>query len=489
MTLHAAAIPEHRAAQDPHGRCLSSAIEQMTNSDFAVSVRSAARCLGELGIGTGDVVAVIAPNSIDLVVLMFATWRCRATLTPVNPVLTSDEVAHQLTDSGAALVVTAQDVLGAPDEGPPWVGFDDLLSASTRVIEEPTYALDDLALLIYTSGTTARPKGVMLTHDNVAAMAEAWIDWLEVSERDRCLLVLPLFHVNGIMVSAVGPLWAGASVAIEPGFVADTFWSVVERERPTYFSAVPPILSALATLPADVVPDATSLRFVGCGAAPASANLLDAFETRYGVSVVEGYGLTECTLAATINPLDGPRKPGTVGCSLPGIEVAILQEDGRVGPDGTGEILVRGRTVMRGYLGQPEASRLALRGGWLHTGDIGHLDDDGYLAISDRIKDLVIWGGENISSSEVERVLVAYPDVRLASVVGRPHERYGEEPVAFVVPMPGATVETDRLLEFSAQRLARFKIPREVWVVPTLPTNAVGKVLKGPLRDLARSEQ
>jgi len=490
VSIHAASIPELRAARDPHGTCISSATGELDNSAFLDSVQLASARLSGLGIGRGDVVAVMMPNDLESVVLMFAVWLRRATLTPINPVLTRDEVEHQLSDSGAALVI-ADDSSAQKASG---LGVDVLTSAmfasQMTVPADGTVASvpspGDIALLVYTSGTTAKPKGVLLSHDSMQAMATVWIDWLEVSPADRCLLFLPLFHVNGIMISVVGPLWAGASVHIEQKFVVEDFWTVVEREQPTYFSAVPTILAALIALPDDVDPDTSSMRFAGCGAAPASSSLLRAFERRYRIPVIEGYGLTECTVAATINPLTGPRKPGTVGVPLPGIEVGIVDEQGHHVEGGVGEVVVRGRTVMLGYLGHPRETATAIRDGWLHTGDVGYFDDDGYLVISDRIKDLVIWGGENISSTEVERVLAAFPGVQHASVVGRPHQRFGEEPVAFVTCLPGATVDVNELLAFCGTRLARFKVPRQVWIVDALPTNAVGKILKGELRSELR---
>jgi acyl-CoA synthetase (AMP-forming)/AMP-acid ligase II len=442
------------------------------------------------GVGRGDVVAAMLPNRVELVVLLFATWRLGAALTPINPALTADEAAYQLRDSNAMLAIADGDCAERIRDSAPLLLGPEALDPqpgdgpAAQLVADP----GELALLIYTSGTTGRPKGVMLGHDNVRAMAEIWVEWLAVTPADRCLLILPLFHVNGIMVSVVGPLSAGASVVIGPRFVADEFWEVVERERPTYFSAVPTIVSTLTTLPRAYRPDTSSLRFVGCGAAPASAELLRAFEARYGAPVIEGYGLSECTVAATINPVDGVRKPGTVGPPLPGIELAIVDEEGRAVADGSpGEVLISGPTVMRGYLGLEEETAKTLRGGWLHSGDVGYLDEDGYLVLSDRIKDLIIWGGENISAKEVEEALLAHPAVQHASAVGRPHERYGEEPVAFVALRPGAAADAAALLEHCRARLARFKVPRELWIEAELPVNAVGKLVKGPLRERVRA--
>lgn len=489
--MHAALIPDRRASEDPRGRCLSGAGRSLDNAEFAERVRGASARLAGHGVDRGSVVAVILPNCVELAVVLFAAWRLGAVVTPLNPALTADECAFQLEDSGAALVVADMEHAEKIREGAPAILDPAGLGGETvpAPVPEPVADLGDLALLVYTSGTTGRPKGVLLGHDNLAAMTSIWIAWLDVTPDDRCLLVLPLFHVNGIMVSLVGPLAAGASVAIGERFAAEEFWAQVERERPTYFSVVPTILTALCELPESRCPDTSSLRFVGCGAAPATAALLREFEERYRAPVIEGYGLSECTLAATINPLGEGRRPGTVGLPLDGLDVAVMDSGGAILPAGEkGEVVVRGATVMRGYLGRSAETRRTLRGGWLHTGDVGYFDDDGYLVLSDRLKDLIIWGGENISPKEIENVLRAHPAVLDAAVVGRSHARYGEEPVAFVVLRHDARAEPTELLDHCGERLARFKIPRELRIERRLPTNAVGKVVKEPLRHLLRTE-
>jgi long-chain acyl-CoA synthetase len=481
---HPALIPDQRRIDDPVGACLDGPGIRLDNDAFAERVRAASARLAARGVERGTVVAAMMPNCTEFVVLLFAAWRLGAILTPINPALTTDECGYQLLDSGAAVVVADPVCLSRIPDGPHDVLLlADLSSDEVEHGDPPVSDPDSVALLIYTSGTTARPKGVMLTHANVFEMARIWVDWLAASARDRCLLILPLFHVNGIMVSVVGPLLAGGSVVIGPRFEAATFWDVVARERPTYFSAVPTILTSLMARDIGSRDAASSLRFVGCGAAPASAELLRSFEERFATPVIEGYGLSECTVAATINPLSGDRKPGTVGLPLPGITVAVMGPSGDLVAGGaSGEVVIKGATVMRGYLNMPDETGAALRDGWLHTGDVGHIDPDGYLVISDRIKDLIIWSGENVSAKEVETVIGSHPAVLQASVVGRAHERYGEEPVAFVSLKAGFEVSSAELVAHCAVSLARFKVPREVWVLPELPTNAVGKLVKQPLR-------
>jgi acyl-CoA synthetase (AMP-forming)/AMP-acid ligase II len=343
-------------------------------------------------------------------------------------------------------------------------------------------------LLIYTGGTTGRPKGVMLDHANLVATAAMIVDWFEMTPAERCLLVLPLFHVNGIMVSVVSPLVAGGSTVIAPRFDPKTFWDLVEEVRPTFFSAVPTIYAMLTALPTDVRPDTSSLRAVVCGAAPMPAAAIRDFESRYGVPIVEGYGQSEGTVVTTVNPLRGLHKPGTVGLPLPGQQVRIVGSDDEPLPSGqVGEVTVRGPNVMRGYLGKPEETAHTLRGGWLHTGDLGRFDDDGYLVLVDRVKDMIIRGGENIYPKEIEDALYAHPSVLEAAVVGQPHPLFGEEPVAFVVLRTGLTAEPDELVEHCKSLLAKFKVPRAVVIESNLPKTSIGKIAKPALRERVSS--
>jgi long-chain acyl-CoA synthetase len=403
----------------------------------------------------------------------------------VNPALTASEAQHQIADSGAALVVVDSATAAGAAGGTARVCTVGELNQGDTAVTIPPLHTDfaDLALLIYTSGTTGRPKGVMLDHSNIAATSNMIVDWFGMSSADRCLLVLPLFHVNGIMVSVVSPLVAGGSTVIAPRFDAANFWQLVERVQPTFFSAVPTIYAMLTALPADVQPETSSLRHVICGAAPMPASAIAEFEARYGVPIVEGYGLSESTVVITANPPHGIRKPGTVGLPLSGQELRILgPDDEPLAAGEPGEVAVRGDNVMRGYLGLPEATAETLRGGWLHTGDVGRLDPDGYLVLVDRVKDMIIRGGENIYPKEIEDVLYTHPAVFEVAVVARGHSVFGEEPVAFVSFRAGHEVEPEGLIEHAKQSLAKFKVPREVLVIPDLPKNAVGKIDKPSLR-------
>ena len=477
-----ATLPDRRAALDPHGPALSDPSGSLTNGELLVGVLAVARRLDALGIGVGDVVALKLNNRIDFVVLLFAAWRVGATITPVNPSLTAVEVARQLDDSGARLLIVEQEDT-TPTSGVTVLPVGDLYGATGT---DPKPHLDPaaLALLIYTSGTTGVPKGVMLDHANLDAMTAMGKQALEVGRDDRCLLILPLFHVNGIVVSILTPLLAGASVVIADRFNPNTFFQTIERERPTYFSAVPTIYSLLAALPEEVLPDTSSVRFAVCGAAPASAELLTRFEERYGFPLVEGYGLSEGTCASTINPVSGTRKAGTVGIPFPGQELRIVDPGGQELPQGTvGEVVVRGPNVMRGYLGRPDDTAAVIIDGWLHTGDIGHLDTDGYLTLVGRSKEMIIRGGENIYPKEIEDVLASHPSVLDAAVIGVPDETWGEVVVAFVQARPGSTIDLKELRARCSASLSGYKRPKSIHILESLPKNAVGKLDKKSLRN------
>jgi O-succinylbenzoate-CoA ligase len=477
-------LPARRAGTDPDGTCLADSAVRLTNAEFAEAVVRAAAHFAALGVRRGDVVAVMMPNRVDLVVSMFAAWRLGAACTPMNPALTSDEALYQLADSQAAVVVA--------DE-PSAAKLDDAAATLVPVADLGTIAGApdfrggqdaDVALLIYTSGTTGRPKGVILDHANLTAMASMAIDWFALTSADRALLILPLFHINGIMASIVAPLLVGGSAMIAPRFDPAAFWDIVTAEQPTYTSGVPTIYSMLANLPAEVIVEQNPLRFAICGAAPMPPGLISSFEGRYGVPVVEGYGLSETSAACTINPIVGERRSGSVGMPLPGVEIRIVAEGVEQPTGSSGEVQVRGANVMRGYLGRPDATAEALQDGWLHTGDVGKLDEDGYLFLVDRVKDIIIRGGENIYPQEVENVLLRHPAVAEAAVVGRPDDTYGEQPIAVVVTAPGTIVDAEDIESFCRSRLARYKVPRDIVVVDGLPRNSVGKVLKGTVRDM-----
>ena len=478
-----AALPERRAALAPTAPCIADDAVRLDNAGFADRVARAAALLARLGVSEGDVVAVALSNRVELVVSLFAAWRLGAAATPVNPALTAAEMQYQVDDAGAKVVIGTDLELAATV-----VEVEEL--ALEPAVHDARVEVDEnaLALLIYTSGTTGKPKGVMLDHTNLASMCAMASAGLGVTAKDHSLLILPLFHVNGIVVGTLTPLLAGGQVTIAGRFSPRTFFDLVERVRPTYFSAVPAMYAMLSALPEAESADMASLRVVVCGAAPMPAELIARVEQRLGVVLVEGYGLSEGTCASTLNPYDGIRKPGTVGLPLIGQDVHVVDADGRRLPQGQrGEVVVRGPNVMRGYLGRPEETARTIVDDWLHTGDVGIFDEDGYLRIVDRIKDMIIRGGENIYPKEIESALYTHEGVLEAAVVGRPDEVLGEVVLAYVSLRPGTDVTVDELHELCAAQLARYKRPVAIELLDELPKNPVGKIDKPALRALARS--
>ena len=477
------ALPDLRATENPSGPAVADDYADLNNSQFLAAVQRAAASLRGRGVSAGDVVAIMLPNAASFVVSLFAAWRLGAAVTPINPSLTPAEVNYQVSDA-AATVLIAQT---APnfDPGAPVVSTDALDGGDPTpgLRSAPQYPDSALALLIYTSGTTGRPKGVMLDHANLNAMCGAVIDGFKLTPDDHSLLILPLFHVNGIVVGTLSPLLAGGRATIAGRFKVDTFFDRMEQTRATYFSAVPTIYTMLCGLPASVKPDTSSVRFAVCGAAPASVELLEAFESRYGIPIIEGYGLSEGSCASTVNPLKGTRKAGTVGLPLAGQTIRLVDASGKPVPDGeAGEVVIKGANVMRGYLNRPEETAEAIVDGWLHTGDVGRFDEDGYLVLVDRAKDMIIRGGENIYPREIEAVVHGLPQIAEAAVVGRAHPVYGEEPVLFVSLHPEGTLDTDAIREHLRESLSKYKLPVEITIMDDLPKNAVGKIDKPTLR-------
>ena len=466
--MNLSVLPDERATRDPLGSAVADDNSDLNNAEFLDAVKRAAGTLRSRGVSAGDVVAIKLPNTVEFVVSLFAAWRLGAAVTPVNPALSPQEVRYQLADAGAKVLIA-----------------DELHQCEPAQADASRGTDASLALLIYTSGTTGRPKGVMLDHANLNAMCRSVIEGFRLTRDDHSLLILPLFHVNGIVVSTLSPLLAGGRATVAGRFRPESFFDRIEASRPTYFSAVPTIYTMLCGLPASVTPDTSSVRFAICGAAPASVELLEAFESRYGIPIIEGYGLSEGSCASTVNPLDGRRKPGTVGLPVPGQTIRIVDMDGCAVPDGqAGEVVIKGPNVMRGYLNRPEETANTVVDGWLHTGDVGRFDEDGYLVLVDRAKDMIIRGGENIYPREIEAVAHGLPQIAEAAVVGRAHPVYGEEPVLFVSLHPDTMLDAAAIREHLSDSLSKYKLPVEITIMDDLPKNAVGKIAKPELRRL-----
>jgi long-chain acyl-CoA synthetase len=466
-----------------------------TYAEFNERTDALAAGLAGLGVKPGDVVSVFLPNSPAFLEAWWAILKAGGVFGPVNPALTGAEAQFVVEHSEAVAIVT--DAAGAEKlagrelpglrhvigiDGAGDVSLDDLRGRGGEVPEhgrEP----DDLAAILYTSGTTGQPKGAMLTHRNYLVDCAVGAELLPLVEGERVGMMLPLFHANAQVVTFMVPIMIGAEVIMWERFSASTFWQTIDEYKPVTISAVPTILATIVDAPgAPTGP--TSLRYVVCGAAPLSRELLETFETRLDIRILEGYGMTETTCISSINPFYGARKPGSIGLPVRRQEMRIVDEDGNdVAAGERGEIVMRGPMVMPGYLKNPEANEATIRDGWLHSGDIGYVDEDGYFFIVDRTKDMIIRGGENIYPREIEEVLYQHADVLECAVIGLPDKVRGEEVLAVVAARADATLDADELKEFAAERLAKYKVPRQIEIRDELPKTPTGKIQKAPLRE------
>ncbi len=454
-----------------------------------------AHALTRLGVSAGDRVLVLLPNCPEVLQAYAGILKTGAVVVPVVFLLGPAEVRHILEDSGAKVVVTAPEfvdklggwtgpvvLVGAGARGPAWA---DVIAGEPDTFTTVERTDRDLAVILYTSGTTGRPKGVALSHDNLASNARAAAALYELDRTRWGLQVLPLSHSYGLTVMNAGNILGTKGVLLR-WFNPEGVLTAIQRYRVESMSAVPTMLLYLLHYPDADRFDTSSMRVWGSGAAPLPLEIVEPFEKKFGGRIQEGYGLTEASPVVTAHRLSGVRKLGSVGQAIPGVEVAILDDADRpLAVDELGEICVRGPNVMLGYYGLPEETAQTLRNGWLHTGDVGRLDADGFLFIVERKKDLIIRGGFNIYPREVEEVLYAHPAVAEAAVVGMRDPMLGEDVLAFVALKAGATADAEALIAFCQGRLAKYKCPKQVRFLDALPKTPVGKILKKELRGLA----
>jgi long-chain acyl-CoA synthetase len=454
--------------------------------------------LAELGVAPGERVVVTMANCPEVGIAYQALWRAGAVITPAAFLLGPEELRHVIGDSEAVGVITTPDfvdkVHGAIG------GLDGVrFVASTgegdgrivplhqleRADPAPIVARgdDELAALLYTGGTTGRAKGVMLTHANLYYSGGAAHEAAYVPGVNRSLATLPLSHAYGLLVTIAGLQTAERTVAVLlRWFDPNAFLDLIGEHKLQQSAVVPSMLQILLSKPLEDY-DLSSLRYLGCGAAPLANEVEEEFRRRVpSVSIRQGYGLTETAALVSTNPV-GREKPGSVGLPIPGSTVRVVDEhDHEVDTGTVGEICVRSPGVMTAYWRAPEATAEALRDGWLHTGDLGYIDDEGYVFIVDRKKDLIIRGGFNVYPRDVEDALLEHPAVEMAGVVGRPDRLHGEEVVAFVTLRATTPVSSDELIDWSRQRIGGYKYPREIQIVDSIPLTAVGKLDRKALR-------
>lgn len=478
------ADPSHAAL------CLPDEETAISYRSLGDQVESLAATLRQAGLQPGDAVAIVLPNGPEFLATFLACTRARLIAAPLNPAYKPEEFRFSMEDIGTRAVVvppgehparTAGDAL----EIPVWTATRDgqncvhlegpgLTQAARGLADAPQP--DDVALFLHTSGTTSRPKGVPLTHANLMASIGNIAHHYQLTPADTGLVVMPQFHVHGLIGATFAPLAAGGTLVIPPRFSAGSFWSAARAHHVTWYSAVPTIHQVLlARADADGAPEQSGFRFIrSCSAALAPATMAQ-LESRFGAPVLEAYAMTEAAHQMTSNPLPpAARKPGSVGQGT-NVDVAIMDELGNLLPVGVpGEVVVRGPNVTRGYHNNPEANAAAFTNGWFRTGDRGVMDTEGYVTLIGRIKELINRGGEKISPLEVDAVLLTHPAVAEAATFAAPDLKYGEEVHAAVVLRAAAT--TEELLTHCRDRLADFKVPKTLHLVTELPKGPTGKV-------------
>ncbi len=498
------ALLDARASEQPDDPFLvfeaaDGSVAELTYAAFRDRVHACARGFADRGVQADECVVVQLRNSPEILVAFFALAHLGAIFVPSNVGNTASELQHVLAVSGARVAVTEpaflpvvasacgdeRTIVVARGEAPGRASFADL---EASVGAPPLAATDPLRTveLIFTSGTTSAPKGVMLTHANClnAGLQSVHALWLEPGE--RCITALPLFHVNAQAISLFAALTVGGTLVLLEEFRASRFWEQLRRHRATQTAIVAMQLRVLLAQPAAATDRDHVLRRVFYALNVSTAEK-ETFEQRFGVRLINGYGCSEAMTLLAVAPVVGDARWPSVGLPAPGRLLRLIDEDGRdVAPGEVGEIVVRGdagRTIMAGYYGDPEATSAAVRGGWLHTGDKAYADDDGFLFFFDRKKDMIKRAGENVSASEVEVALAAHPEIDDVAVVGIPDPIRDEAVAAVVVLAPGSKLTVDAVVAYAAGRLARFKVPTVVAFREQLPKTSVGKVRKAELRD------
>ncbi|MGY4959410.1 long-chain-fatty-acid--CoA ligase [Streptomyces sp. 900105245] len=495
-TLSVAAILAENARRRPGSTALVEGELRLTFAEVWRRALARAGALAGLGVRPGDRVALMAPNTAEFPVAYYAVAAAGGVVVPVHLLLSAGEVEHVLRDSGAALLLVhpAQAETGRVAAAATGVRvitlgeeFAQLAADAEPLASYVTRAADDPAVVFYTSGTTGVPKGAVLSHFNLVMNATVnAFDANDIRADDIALGALPLFHAFGQTVSLNSTWRAGATLVLLPRFDAARAIELMVEEGVNTFHGVPTMFVALAAAAADA-PALPELRVCVSGGASLPVAVLERFEAAFGARVYEGYGLSETSPTATVNqPMFGTR-PGTIGHPLWGIDVEIARAEAEdrveLLPAGElGEVVIRGHNVFSGYLGRPEATAEAVVDGWFRTGDLGTKDEDGFLRIVDRKKDVIIRGGYNVYPREVEEVLMRHPGIAQVAVIGLPDELHGEEVCAVVVPAPGTAPDAAAIIEWSKEHLGRHKYPRRVEITDAMPLGPSMKVLKRELR-------
>ncbi|MEJ1297111.1 MAG: long-chain fatty acid--CoA ligase [Candidatus Sedimenticola sp. (ex Thyasira tokunagai)] len=470
--------------------------------------------LKSIGIGPGDKVALGCPNLPYFPMVYYAILKAGAVVVPLNVLLKGREIAYHLQDSEAKAYLCFEGSEALPMGEMGWEGFNQsegcehffmitadpaaaakiegvktlgaLIHGQQATTETCETAADDTAVILYTSGTTGKPKGAELAHSNIAMNTFVSQALLRINADDNLLIVLPMFHSFGQVVQMNTSLLVGATMVLIPRFEPNTVLTALQQEKITIFAGVPTMyigLLSVADQSEAIAGIGKQLRVAVSGGASMPVEVLRQFSDKFDVPILEGYGLSETSPVATFNHLEYKRIPGSVGRPVAGIEVCIMDEHGnQLATGNEGEVAIRGHNIMKGYYNRPEETAEAMHNSWFRTGDIGKLDEQGYLYIVDRVKDMIIRGGFNVYPREVEETMMEHSEVAMVAVIGTPHETHGEEIKAFVVPTPTADKDETSMRAWCKERMADYKYPREISFVDNLPMSATGKILKRELR-------
>lgn len=503
MSLNLAIVLETGAFSRPQHTAIISNGHRMSYEQLNEAANRCAAALVQLGVCPGDKVAIMLPNVPEFVIAYFGVLKTGGCVVPLNILFKASEIAYQLEDSDAVVLIVDEALLPEAQQAlkrveachhlivvgkralPGGECFADLLERAQPDFDTVQTRPDDSAVILYTAGAMGYPRGAELTHFNMFYNAALTADRLcKITPQDVSLAVLPLFHAFGQTCVMNATLYAGGTLTMLARFDTDRVLQVIQRDHVTLLLGVPTMYWYLQHYPGAEKYDWSSLRLCCSGGAALPVDLMRAFEKRYGLPIFEGYGLSETSPVASFNPTDKPPRPGSIGQPIYGVQMRIVDENDCALPPGqVGEIVIRGHNVMKGYHKRPGLTAEAMRGGWFHTGDLGRKDEEDYFYIVGRKKDLIKRGGLNIYPREVEDVLLAHPAIAEVAVVGIPDEVMGEEIKAFVVLEPDEAVEAEELIEYARARMAAYKYPRYIEFCTELPKDAAGKVIKRHLKE------
>ena len=487
--MNLASILSESAQQDPAAIAIKLDDAELSYRQLDDASAQVAGVLAERGVGRGDRVGIMLPNVPYFPICYYGVLRAGGVVVPMNVLLKRREVAFYLNDPEAKLLFAwhefGQDARGgAQDAGAECVlvelgEFEKTIADAEPLADMADTAEEDTAVILYTSGTTGTPKGAELTHANLLRNAQIAQSLFEVGERPVTLGALPLFHSFGQTCSMNATLAGGGMLTLIPRFDPGKALEIIQRDRVNVFQGVPTMYNAILHHPERDEFDTSTLKLCVSGGSAMPVELMRGFEEAFGCKVLEGYGLSETSPVASFNHPDRERKPGSIGTPVDGVEMKVVDDEGKEVSQGeVGEIVIRGHNVMKGYWRRADATEETIRDGWFHTGDMAQVDEDGYFFIVDRKKDMIIRGGYNVYPREIEEVLYEHPAVREVAVIGVPHDEYGEEVAAAVAVKDGEEVSAEQLRDYVKERVAAYKYPRRVWLVEDLPKGPTGKILK-----------